>query len=584
MTRSTRRAAAAAREPSLPPTLPPTPQYPHHNHQRDSDASLTSSRPSSSFNLPPRHLNPSTEPNSKHASIRAVNSYLSSNAHPTLSLKPLPSSRDLLEAFKFLLLRLGFSFHHNDKLEDFLYPLLKFLNCPIKVNKSAFRSLGAPHSFPLLLSLLHWLVQLSHFTDHLRSLDNSHRHWFKSDSIMAYAVDSYVAYMKGNDEAVAVLDHELSEKMENESGLLEQSLRSMEEQTKALELELNSFKSMPSQREEFEKQRMDLEVDLDKFQGFVASLQDANSVTVRALEEKDKELTAKLAEIRRTKEENEVLKETVKTQQFSIKDAERMKRQLMAVDREITDAEASRSSWEEKSWDLDSAIALKFKELESLSIDCNQALRRLKLGDDFQYALNSKGSTPAEVLGINYKLTLKPTINAFADEIKKSTTAKLEESIALQQQCKEMKAKIDAKRNRLEELQSHIDDRERQLEVIRHEIDEYASWCAIEAEKIAGDVEAEVHNLVIMESEALNNLKAAELKLQEETRQSEEETQLCAYELFALIDSVSRYKEHVEKNILDMRNDLSETTEFISNAYKNTVSGRLIGSDPSIPS
>ncbi|KAK9682350.1 hypothetical protein RND81_10G067200 [Saponaria officinalis] len=553
------------REPSLPP--PQTPQF--NTHHRDSDASFASSRPSSSFNVPPRHQQ-ITDAAYKQAAVRAINAYLSSHHSPLpqISLKHLPSAKDLSDIFKFLLFKLDFSITSSQKLEDVLFLLLKYFNCPLKVNKSAFRSLGAPHSFPLLLALIHWLVQLAHFTDHLRSPDNSHRNWCKRDSIMAYSVDSYEAYMKGDDEKVEALDKEFAEKMENESSLMTENLKLMDEQAEALELELNALKSMPSEREVFEKQRKDLEVDFDKFQGYVASLQDANSVTVRALEEKEKELAAKVAEIGRTKEENEELKKRVESQGINMRDAERMKRQLMAVDREISDAEASRSSWEEKSWDLDSAIGLKFKELESLSIDCNQALRRIKLGGDYQYVLNAKGSSPAEVLGIDYKSTLKPAINAFADEIKKSTTAKLEEFIALQQHFKEMTAKTEAKRNRLAVLQSHIDDRERQLETIRNEINEYASRCAKEAEKIAGDVEAEVHNLVMMENEALNSLKAAELKLQEETRKSEDETQRCAYELFALIDSVSRYKEHVEKTIMDMRKDLSETTEYISNVYK----------------
>ncbi|KAH9618422.1 hypothetical protein KSS87_001752 [Heliosperma pusillum] len=555
---------------------PPTPQY--QTHHRDSDASYASSRPSSSFNLPPRnsHLPNISDPSFKHSALRSVNSFLSSHNSPiSLSLKPLPSAKDLTDTLKFLLSKLDFVVNPGVKLEDELFSVLKFLNCPYKINKSAFRAPGAPHSFPLILAIIHWLVQVADFTHHLSSDHNSNRYWFKRDTIMAYALDSYLAYMKGDDEAVELLDKEFAEKMEKESSSLVESLNSMDEEGKQLEVELNALKSMPSERDTFESQRKDLEVDLDKFKGWVDSLQDANSVTVRALEEKEKELAAKVVECRRIKEENEELMKRVEAQGISMRDAERMKRELMSVEREISEAESSRSSWEEKCWDIDSVIGHKLKELESLSIECNQALRRIKLGGDFQYVLNAKGSTAAEVLGINYKTTLKPAINAFVDDLKKSTTAKLEEFITLQQQSKEMNAKIEAKRNRLSVLQSHISDKERQLEMIRNEIDAYASRCASEAEKIVEDIEVEVHNLVIMESEAVDTLRAAEQKLQEETRVSEEEIQLCAYELFALIDTVSRYKEHVEKKISEMRKELSETTEFISSAYKNTLSGQL---------
>lgn len=83
---------------------------------------------------------------------------------------------------------------------------------------------------------------------------------------------------------------------------------------------------------------------------------------------------------------------------------------------------------------------------------------RLKLGNEFQYQLNPQGSSPAEVLGINYKKTLKPTLASFEDEMKKSSMGKMEELIYLQQQSSEKAMKLESKRNRLATLQAHIDD------------------------------------------------------------------------------------------------------------------------------
>ena len=83
---------------------------------------------------------------------------------------------------------------------------------------------------------------------------------------------------------------------------------------------------------------------------------------------------------------------------------------------------------------------------------------RLKLGNGLQYVLNAKGSSPAEVLGIDYKSALKPALDSFADDINKSSMSKLEELISLQQQSVENATKIEAKRNRLAALQSRSDE------------------------------------------------------------------------------------------------------------------------------
>lgn len=83
---------------------------------------------------------------------------------------------------------------------------------------------------------------------------------------------------------------------------------------------------------------------------------------------------------------------------------------------------------------------------------------RLKLSDGFQYNLNANGSTPAEVMGIDYKSTLKPSLESFAKDLKESSMTKLEELIVLQQQSSDVAAKIKGKRDHLARLDSHINE------------------------------------------------------------------------------------------------------------------------------
>lgn len=83
---------------------------------------------------------------------------------------------------------------------------------------------------------------------------------------------------------------------------------------------------------------------------------------------------------------------------------------------------------------------------------------RLKLGNDFQYVLNTQGSTPAEVMGIDYKSTIKPELESYGEKVRESYTKKLEDLIVVQQQSKDMATKIDEKKNRIAALQSHIDE------------------------------------------------------------------------------------------------------------------------------
>lgn len=50
-----------------------------------------------------------------------------------------------------------------------------------------------------------------------------------------------------------------------------------------------------------------------------------------------------------------------------------------------------------------------------------------------------------------------------------------------------------------------------------------------------------------------------------------------AYELFRLVDSVSRYKEYVESKISEMKSNLAEVAVTISDAYKGSIPAQFAG-------
>ncbi|KAJ1419942.1 putative kinetochore protein NDC80-like protein [Sesbania bispinosa] len=312
---------------------------------------------------------------------------------------------------------------------------------------------------------------------------------------------------------------------------------------------LERLRSAPSQRDVLEKEKGLLEDDVNKFHKIIEEFTSRIEVAEKVLAEKEKQLEAKVEENERICEENKELKRRVELQTFNARD--------------------------EKSWELDTSLSHKFKDLEALAMDCNQALRRLKIGSGIQYQLNSKGTTPSEIMGIDYKVTLKPALNSFADDIKKSSMGKLEESISHQQKSNENAARLEGKRNQLAAVQSRIDEMEAQLNILKKETQDYTSRCSSEAKKMLEDVQLADRDLDIMEKEAAEVLQASELKLQEAIKQSEEEIQMHARELFKLVDSVSKYKEHVGSKISDMKRDLSETATAVSDVYRGSFSAQF---------
>jgi kinetochore protein NDC80 len=63
-------------------------------------------------------------------------------------------------------------------------------------------------------------------------------------------------------------------------------------------------------------------------------------------------------------------------------------------------------------------------------------------------------------------------------------------------------------------------------------------------------------------------------------RQTEEEIQVHAQELFKLIDSVSKYKEHVGSKVSKIKRELLETVTAVSVIYRDSFPEKYIGGMP----
>ncbi|CAA7395187.1 unnamed protein product [Spirodela intermedia] len=546
--------------------------------RRESDVSLCSNRPSSvslSHAIP---CPPISDRSYQSAALRSVNAYLSSLSTATLR-PPLPSARDITKAFDDVLSRLDWPMPVGvaSTLEDDLPSILSNLRCPVKLSKSALKAPGTPHSWPPLLAALHWLVQLARFRDY-RSSSQS---FAEGNNVLQYHFQSFALFMEGDDEAVKALDQEQFRQTEEHVAKLMATVESLEKEASDLEKRAEAIRSGPSPRETTEKERALLKDDIKKFDVMIESWKEKLLSAEKLLGEKEEGLDAKIRENQRISEENEELRKRIGSQVMNVRDAERTKKELQAMERDVAEAEIGRNVLEEKSWELEADIDRKLKELESLVEQANHTIKKLKLGCDFQYVLKAEGSSAAEVLGEDYKTVLKPFLNEAADETKKSSVAKLEEKIYLQQQSREKSILLDERKELLSILQKKIDEAEARSILLKREVDDHTSRCSAEAERMMKDRESREHQLLIMEEEAENFLKDSELKLQKSIRESDEEIQMCASELVALIDAVSEYKECMESLVGEIQADLSETTQAIVDAHKAFLSARLMSAGQS---
>lgn len=199
---------------------------------------------------------------------------------------------------------------------------------------------------------------------------------FEDNTLFVYAINSYLRYISGDDEAVDALDGELSRKLEQEKESVVEDVEGLKRACEELDAKMEGLRSGLSPREMLEQEKAMLEADVAKFRTVIDQAEGNNAALDKVLEEKAKELAAKEEGRARISAENEELKKKVEEQKVNLWDAERMKRESQAVESNIEAAERERNEWEEKTWNLDSPIRHKVKEMEEFAIQCNQAMRR----------------------------------------------------------------------------------------------------------------------------------------------------------------------------------------------------------------
>ncbi|KAL5219842.1 hypothetical protein ABZP36_024555 [Zizania latifolia] len=498
---------------------------------RDSDAaSLCSSRPSS-IGVAPSLVAPGanfSDRSFQAAALRIVNAYLA----PVVNLRPpLPAARDILAAFRLLLKRLHFS--HQATFEDDLLLLLRLLGYPYKLTRSALKAPGTPHSWPPLLSVLYWLTLLARVNENVDASPSPSA--ATSNDLMLYITNNYSLFISGDDDGVASLDEEY-------------------------------FSKARAHAEAANEAKEAFTADVQKFEAVVKSWESKIKEKEESLVHFEKELEAKVTDGQRISADNEELVKKVESQVVNVRDVDRMQREIQAVERDIAKSETGKAALEEKGWELEATVVGKLDEIEGLVEQCNQALRKMKPVIDFQYMLNTKGSSPAKILGTSYKTIMKPALNAIVDEARKISVSKLDESVDLEKQSQRNVKILEEKRSCISVQQAKTDEMVARLDSLDLEIGNHVSRCKADAKRMKDELEKKDHHLSIVEKEAEEFFKDSEQRLQDAIQ----ETQMCASELLKLINSVTYYKEFVEASISGMKIGLYESADDVASLTSQT--------------
>jgi kinetochore protein NDC80 len=192
-----------------------------------------------------------------------------------------PTQKDFYHIFQWLYMRLDPNYVFSQvKPETEVLPLLANLKYPYTttITKTQLTAVGSGNTWPTLLGMLHWMMELAQVTDRYRLGDMDHYaeeegHTIGVDKIVFnYTAKCYNAWLNENDDHEE-FEREMMEAFDERDAVFNEQLKAAQEENEAYKAELDELDEKMQPLQQARDQRAVLEEDIKKFAQFVEFLE-----------------------------------------------------------------------------------------------------------------------------------------------------------------------------------------------------------------------------------------------------------------------------------------------------------------------
>ncbi|XP_066990640.1 kinetochore protein NDC80 homolog [Macrobrachium rosenbergii] len=369
-----------------------------------------------------------------------------------------PSTKDFTHIFAFIYHHLNPSHTLPHKLEEEIPQLMKLLKYPNQMSKSTFISVGSRHTWPTVLAMLAWMIDILSIYDITDPFSVAFPCDFDMDSSTKNKKISklFDIYNCNDDDEILKQHEEYHHALEELFEVRTQDIISQQEYNEKLDEEISIASRGPERLEQLQIQFEQLSIDKEKMECHIKEIQ----VHVTAKETEKAQLECALAEFKAEASqlnEEQCRLEAIKAKQaLSAGELARFKNHAKDVAVLITQLQAQGNEMDSQIWNLQISLGKSQKEFSDKVSSYNSLVAELELGGAFEI----EGGNIED----NIQYWRKQLISGLY-EVKKNTKhssydtqsnkmRKDEELTVVQENLKEKKGemeKLESKLRRLEE-------------------------------------------------------------------------------------------------------------------------------------
>ncbi|KTW31703.1 kinetochore-associated Ndc80 complex subunit NDC80 [Pneumocystis jirovecii RU7] len=308
--------------------------------------------------------------------IHSILAYLSSSGFPqVLTQKSLqqPTQKDFMTIFKWLYHKLDPNYQFVKKMDDEVIICIKNLKYPFadQISRSQLIAVGSPHSWPSMLSMLHWMHEKC--TEKLinKEIDIDDNNDNDAEKIFFdYLTKAYRVFLSGDDdfsEMEKELEHEFDKRNEEILSVIEH----LEKENESLSETIKNIAESMSSIEILDRERKVLQSDKDKFNQYIQYLENKKKKFIDLNARLKNELFNKEKELSQLSVEKSELQTQVDSQPISPADVDRMtaERESLVKNLEIVTGKMEESS--KQTFEKEILAQKKIDSLEKLIANYN---------------------------------------------------------------------------------------------------------------------------------------------------------------------------------------------------------------------
>jgi len=313
-------------------------------------------------------------------SIRKLIVYLSEHGYDrSISSQILtsPTTKDFLAIISFMFANIDPNFKFIGKFEDEIPGVLKLLAYPTSIGRSALTAVGNPTSWPQLLAVLSWLVDLLKYHETVTEQESDGH--FDSDDGHTMFVDylsrAYALFLAGEDDTSA-LEEEVAFVFDSKNAQLRQQAEQLRAANGDVEKQLQLFSGeTPLQRAQ--STNRDLRADSAKFEAHIGQLQEHRDKLTDKLQAEEAERDSKQAELAAVLAEVEGHKATVAKQELTPADVARMGAERTHLEQELASLKKQKEAASTEQWDAELAVSKGLDRVHAKAAAASEAALRL---------------------------------------------------------------------------------------------------------------------------------------------------------------------------------------------------------------